>query len=82
MDERSASLLALAGVRGGVMRDVLVRKSYLHSTHSDEDLSGKSPQELIGMMWRLTLNAWSFKEKLDAEPRLQRHVVVLKKRRS
>jgi hypothetical protein len=33
----------------------------------------------MGMMWKLALSAWSFKENIDAEPRLQRHVVVLKR---
>ena len=62
------------------MREMLVRKSALHDAEPEEDLRGKSPQELLGMMWQLTLNAWAFKEKLDAEPRLQRHVVVLTRR--
>ena len=63
------------------MRDILVRKISLHNSDSGSDLKDKSPQQLIGMMWQLTLNAWSFKENLNAEPRLQRHVVVLKRRR-
>lgn len=64
------------------MKSVLVRKSTLHKPDAREDLTGKSPQQLIGMMWQLALNAWAFKENLNAEPRLQRHIVVLKKRRS
>lgn len=63
------------------MRQVIVRKVPLHSSTNREDLKNKSPQELIGMMWRLALDAWSFKERINVEPRLQRHVVVLKKRR-
>ena len=63
------------------MKDILVRKSSLHNADGDGDLKDKSPQQLIGMVWQLTLNAWSFKENLNAEPRLQRHVVVLKRRR-
>jgi hypothetical protein len=63
------------------MRSVLVRKTSLHDSDGDNDLKDKSPQELLGMMWQLALNAWSLKENLDAEPRLQRHVVVVKKRR-
>ena len=62
------------------MRD-LIRKSTLDKPDNREDLKGKSPQQLIDMMWPLALNAWAFKENLNAEPRLQRHVVVLKKRR-
>ena len=63
------------------MRNILVRKISLHNSDDDSDLKGKTPQQLIGMMWQLALNAWSFKENLNAEPRLQRHVVVLKRRR-
>jgi hypothetical protein len=64
------------------MRNILVRKSSLHNADGDNDLKDKSPEQLLGMMWQLALNAWSFKENLNAEPRLQRHVVVLKRRRS
>lgn len=63
------------------MRTVPVRKTSLHESHDNKDLKGKSPAELIAMVWQLTLDAWSFKEKLDAQPRLQRHVVVLKRRK-
>ncbi|MBA2732220.1 MAG: hypothetical protein H0U54_04940 [Acidobacteria bacterium] len=63
------------------MRNVLVRKTSLYDSNGDSDLKDKSPQELLGMMWQLALDAWSFKENLNAEPRLQRQVVVLKSRR-
>ncbi len=63
------------------MRNILVRKISLRDPDGDRDLKDKSPQQLISMMWQLTLNAWSFKENLNAEPRLQRHVVVLKRGR-
>ena len=62
------------------MRSVLVRKGALNDSGNNADLKDKSPQQLIGMMWQLALNAWSFKENLNVEPRLQRHVVVLKRR--
>ena len=62
------------------MRNTIVRKRPLHEPDKSDDLKGKPPQELIGMMWQLALNAWAFKERLHAEPRLQRHVVVLKRR--
>jgi hypothetical protein len=61
------------------MKKIPVRKRSLHGPE-ENDLKDKTPAERIGMMWQLTLDAWSFKEKLDAEPRLQRHVVVLKRR--
>jgi hypothetical protein len=63
------------------MRTVLVRKRSLHQRDNNDDLKGKSPQQLIGMMWQLALDAWAFKDNINAEPRLQRHVVVLKRRR-
>ena len=64
------------------MGTILVRKTTLRDSDSNDDLKDKSPQQLIGMMWQLALNAWSFKENLNAEPRLQRHVIVLKRRKS
>lgn len=63
------------------MRSILIRKATLNNSDSNSDLKDKSPQQLMGMMWQLALNAWSFKENLNAEPRLQRHVIVLKRRR-
>ena len=62
-----------------LMKKGLVRKFSLHDPGED-DLKGKSPGERMGMVWQLTLDAWAFKEKLDAESRLQRDVVVLKRR--
>jgi hypothetical protein len=64
------------------MREIAVRKKALHEAEEADDLRDKSPDELLGMMWQLTLDAWAFKEKLDAEPRLQRHVVVFTRRSS
>ncbi len=64
------------------METVLVRKTTLHDSDSNDDLKDKSPEQLIDMMWQLALDAWSFKENLNAEPRLQRHVIVLKRRKS
>ena len=64
------------------MRNISVRKVSLHNADSDTDRKDKTPEQLLGMMWRLALDAWSFKEKLDAELRLQRDVIVLKRRRS
>ncbi|MCI0392281.1 MAG: hypothetical protein MOB07_26415 [Acidobacteria bacterium] len=62
------------------MEKAKVRKTSLRESNMCDDLKGKSPQELIGMMWQLTLSAWSFKEKIDVEPRLQRPIVVIKRR--
>jgi len=61
------------------MKNSMIRKTPLHETGQIDNSRGKSPQECIGMMWQLALDAWSFKENIDAEPRLQRHVVELKR---
>ena len=63
------------------MKNITVRKASLRDSEAGGDLKGKPPGELLGMVWRLTLSAWSFKEELNAEPRLQRDVVVLKRGR-
>lgn len=62
------------------MQRTLVRKIPLHQSDRTDDLKDKTPQELLGMMWQLALNAWAFKENLNVEPRLQRDVVVIKRR--
>ena len=62
------------------MPEVLLRKTSLREADKTDDLCDRTPAELIGMMWQLTVDAWSFKEDLDPEARLQRDVVVLKKR--
>jgi hypothetical protein len=59
---------------------MLIRKTPLHQEDRCEDLKDKTPQQLLEMMWQLALDAWSFKENLNVEPRLQRDVVVLKRR--
>jgi hypothetical protein len=64
------------------MRSISVRKTSLHGPDDRGDLKGKLPQQLLGMMWQLALDAWAFKDSLNAEPRLQRHIVVLKRRGS
>ena len=64
------------------MRDLKVTKSNLKDSDQRDDLKDKTPGELIAMVDELTLDAWAFKENLDVEPRLQRHIVVVKRRRS
>ena len=63
------------------MKRISITKRPLRSPDHDSDLKQKTPAELIDMMWQLALNAWAFKENLNVEPRLQRHVVVLKRRK-
>ena len=63
------------------MKKVLVNKYPLHASDAARNIAERSPSEMIEMMWQLALNAWAFKENLNAEPRLQRDVVVLKRRK-
>ena len=65
----------------GRVRDLSIKKLPLHQSGESNDLKSMTPQQLIDMMWQLALDAWAFKENLNAEPRLQRHIVVLKNRR-
>ena len=59
-----------------------VRIGVLSKVDKDDHLKGLSPGDLLGMMWQLALSAWSFRMKINAEPRLQRNVVVLNRGKS
>ena len=59
------------------MDKTTVRIRALSEADKNDDLKGMPPSELLGMMWQLALSAWSFRMNLNAEPRLQRNVVVL-----
>jgi hypothetical protein len=61
-------------------RGVKIRKTEIKSKDNHDDLSNTSPAARFGMVWPLTLNAWSFKEGRFAEPRLQRHLVRIYRR--
>ncbi len=53
----------------------VTRLRRLGDDDEDEYLSRLSPGERMQLVWRLTLQAWSFKEGLSGEPRLRRDVV-------
>ncbi len=63
------------------MRQVTIQKHALHDEEERDDFKDKTPGDRMGMMWQLALDAWAFKEGIDVEPRLQRHVVVVKRRK-
>ncbi len=45
------------------------------------DVAGLTPEQRLDMMWQLALDAWAFKgDAADAEHRLQRHVVRVRRR--
>lgn len=61
-------------------RTIQVRKTSLKE--ETEDLKNTTPQERWAMMWQLALDAWAFKGEPVAEPRLQRHIVRVLRRKS
>lgn len=58
-----------------------LRVSRLQDQGSEDDLAKTTPAERIEMVWPLTLDAWSFKEPMSAESRLQRHIVRVLRRK-
>ena len=48
--------------RCGLMKSIPVRKTSLHAPGDGGTLKDKTPQQLLGMMWQLALNAWAFKD--------------------
>jgi hypothetical protein len=52
-----------------------VRVTRLHDPEDDGYVRSLSPAQRVAMVWPLTLEVWGFKEGLDIEPQLQRHVV-------
>lgn len=58
-----------------------LRVSRLQDQGSEDDLAKTTPAERIEMVWPLTLDAWSLKEPMSAESRLQRHIVRVLRRK-
>jgi hypothetical protein len=58
---------------------VPVRKTSLRAPEGGGDLKDKTPEQLLGTTWQLALDAWGFKDNLKNEPRLQRHVLVIRR---
>lgn len=59
-------------------RDIQVRKTSLHN--ETNDLKNTTPEERWAMMWQLALDAFAFKGETVAQPRLQRHIVSVRRR--
>jgi hypothetical protein len=57
-----------------------VRKTTLQQQDADSDLENTTPAERLGMMWQLTLDAWTFTGQPLAESRLPRHLVRVQRR--
>jgi len=69
-----------------VMANRKLRIRRLDEQRSNDDLDDHTPAECMEMVWPLTQQAWAFKqvatstEKDNAQPRLQRHAVRLRRR--
>ncbi len=62
---------------------VRVFRSFEEADRADEEFyASLTPGERMGMVWPITLDAWAFTGKANAESRLQRHIVRVRRRRS
>jgi len=52
-----------------------IRVAKLSEQGTERDLDGTTPEERIGMMWQLALDAWEMMGEPVVDPRLPRHVV-------
>ena len=57
-----------------------VRVTRLCDQGTELDLEKATPEECVGMMWQLALDAWAMMGDRDAESRLPRHVVRVVRR--
>lgn len=56
-------------------------KTTLHAQGSDIVIRDATPGERMGMVWRLTLDAWAFMDPESAKSEFQRHVVRVERGR-
>ncbi len=63
-----------------VDRNIQIRKNSLKE--ETDDLKNTTPEERWAMMWQLALDACAFKGETVAEPKLQRHIVRVFRRKS
>jgi len=57
-----------------------IRVTRLSEQGTETDLSHTTPEERVGMMWQLALDAWAMMGDRHAESRLPRHVVSVVRR--
>ena len=57
-----------------------VRVTKLSDQGKESDLKNATPEECVGMMWQLALDAWAMTGDPDIESRLPRHVVRVVRR--
>lgn len=63
-------------------RTVTIRKSTLAEQGREQNLADLTPEQRMGLIEQLTIDAWAMRGENIAEQRLQRHVVRLKRRGS
>ncbi len=57
----------------------VVRKTTLQD-QDDDGFVDATPAERMGMVWQMTLDAWSFMDPESAQSEFQRHVVRVERR--
>ena len=57
-----------------------VRVVRLHDPDTQDDMRSTTPEQRLGMMWQLAVDAWAFMGEPLAESRLPRHVVRVVRR--
>jgi len=56
------------------------RLGRLHDVEDESHVLALSAAERLEMVWRLTLDAWGFKDGMSEEPRMRRDVVHTERR--
>ena len=63
--------------------DRTIRIQKLKDQGTEKDMEAYTPEERVGMVWQLTVDAWTFKGEPElVERRLLRHVVRVVRRGS
>ncbi|MGI8470242.1 MAG: hypothetical protein ACR2N3_17515 [Pyrinomonadaceae bacterium] len=65
-----------------VSKNRQIKITKLSDRDNDFDLQNTTPEERWAMMWQLALDAWAFKGEPVAEPKLQRRIVRVFRRKS
>jgi hypothetical protein len=59
-----------------------IRVTRLRDQGNEPDLKNTTPEERVGMMWQLALDAWAMRGDFDAKAQFPRHVVRVIRRKS
>ncbi len=64
------------------MNRSVVRKTTLQDQDDSGIIANATPSERIGMVWQLTLDAWTFVDSNIAQSEFQRHIARVERRGS